>query len=219
MSFPLSWERIEFGLRYLLGRTPWDTETTPPELVELVEQQRASPGRAIDLGCGTGTNTIYLAQHGWQAVGVDFSGLAIWRARWKARRARVNCRFYHADVTDLSFLDAPFDLALDIGCLHGLARDAWEAYAAGVVRLVQPGGLYLLYAFLPRETTPARGISPGELSGLLTGAFAVKRREGGADPGGPTSAWYWLRRVESGRQQPVRVSIPQEHASCRRDWN
>ncbi|TEU17501.1 MAG: methyltransferase domain-containing protein, partial [Anaerolineales bacterium] len=65
-----------FDLRYLLGRPPWDTEVTPPEVVELIEGEGLSPGRALDLGCGTGTNCIYLVRHGWEVVGVDFSLLA-----------------------------------------------------------------------------------------------------------------------------------------------
>jgi SAM-dependent methyltransferase len=197
-----------FDLQYLLGRARWDTGVTPPEVVELVERGDLAPGRALDLGCGTGTNCLYLARHGWEAVGVDFSALAIRRARRKARRARANCRFHRADVTDLAFLAGPltldvssalragpFDLALDIGCLHGVPPERWERYASGVARLVRPGGLYMLYAFLPRpDRSPARGVSPDQIRRLFTPAFVVERQEGGDDPTGPSSAWYWLRR-------------------------
>jgi SAM-dependent methyltransferase len=139
-----------FDLQYLLGRARWDTGVTPPEVVELIERGDLPPGRALDLGCGTGTNCIYLARHGWEAVGVDFSALAIRQARRKAHRAGVDCRFYQADVTDLAFLAGPFDLALDIGCLHSVPPEGREQYASGLARLVRPGGLYLLYAFTPR---------------------------------------------------------------------
>lgn len=185
-----------FDLRYLLGRPPWDTEVTPPELVELVEGEDFSPGRALDLGCGTGTNCIYLARHGWEVVGVDFSLLAIRRARRKAHRARMDCQFYRDDVTDLAFLADPFDLALDIGCLHSLRPERWGRYAAEVARLVRPGGLYLLYAFIPRsdQSTP-RGVAPEKVRSLFAPAFAVEREERGEDPSGPRSAWYWLRRL------------------------
>jgi cyclopropane fatty-acyl-phospholipid synthase-like methyltransferase len=185
-----------FDLRYLLGRPPWDTAVTPPELVELVEGGGLPPGRALDLGCGTGTNCIYLARHGWEVVGVDFSILAIRRARRKARWAGVDCRFYRGDVTDLVFLTDPFDLALDIGCLHSLPSEGWERYAAGVARLVLPGGLCLLYAFTSRPDRPTpRGVAPEEVRSLFTPAFAVEREERGEDPSGLRSAWYWLRRL------------------------
>lgn len=191
----MSLKRWLFDLRYLRGRAPWDTGVTPPEVVHLVEHRRIPPGRALDLGCGTGTNSIYLAQHGWEVVGVDFSGVAILRARRRARRAGVDVRFYHADVTDLSFLHGRFDLALDIGCLHGVPPDRRKGYAEGLVRLIRPGGFYLLYAFCPRQDRPVpRGIAPDEIRSLLEPAFTIERVDLGEDPSGPRAAWYWMRR-------------------------
>ena len=192
----MGYRNWSFDLHYLLGRPPWDTEVTPPEVVELVEGEGLAPGRALDLGCGTGTNCIYLARHGWEVVGVDFSVLAICRARRKARWAGVDCQFYREDVTDLAFLADPFDLALDIGCLHSLPPEDWERYAAEVAWLVRPGGLYLLYAFAPRpDHSATRGVAPEEVRSLFAPAFAVEREERGEDPTGPRSAWYWLRRL------------------------
>ena len=191
----MSLRRWFFDLRYLRGHAPWDTGVTPPEVVELIEGEHLPPGRALDLGCGTGTNSIYLARHGWEVVGVDFSAVAIRRARRRARRAGVDVRFYRADVTDLSFLDGPFDLALDIGCLHGVPPERWERYAEGLARLVRPGGVYLLYAFAPRPERPVpQGIAPEEVRDIFAPAFAVEREAVGEDPNGPTAAGYWLRR-------------------------
>lgn len=184
-----------FEISYLRGHPPWDTGITPPEIVELVEREGIAPGRALDLGCGTGTNSLYLARHGWEVVGVDFSAMAIFRARRRARRAGLSVRFYRADVTNLRFLSDPFDLALDIGCLHGLPPEGRERYAAEVRRLVRPGGLYLLYAFIPSPRRP-RGIPPEEVHSLFGPAFIVERQEMGTDPSGPSSAWYRMRRSE-----------------------
>lgn len=184
-----------FDLQYVLCRTPWDTQITPPEVVEFIEGGHAPVGRALDLGCGTGTNCVYLAQHGWRVVGVDFSAVAICQARRRARRAEVDCQFHRADVTDLSFLEDSFDFVLDIGCLHSVLSEGWRRYAAEAARLVRPGGLYMLYAFAPHPDRPGpRGISPGEVRDLFGSAFVVERQEGGDDPTGPSSAWYWLRR-------------------------
>jgi cyclopropane fatty-acyl-phospholipid synthase-like methyltransferase len=135
-------------------------------------------------------------------MGVDFSALAIRWARRKARRVGVRCRFYRADVTDLSFLQGPFDVALDIGCLHSVPAEGWERYAAGLARLVRPGGLYMLYAFThrPGQSSP-RGVTPAEVRRLFA-AFTVERQEGGDDPTGPRSAWYWLRRLAAGAASP-----------------
>jgi len=115
--------RLFFELRYLIGRAPWDTGITPPEVVELIEGATPlAPGRALDLGCGTGTNALYLRRHGWTVVGVDFSDLAIEAAAEKA--AGVDgVRFVRGDVTRLEDLgiEASFDLVLDIGCFHSVS--------------------------------------------------------------------------------------------------
>lgn len=181
-----------FESRYLLGRAPWDTRITPPEIVEQVKG--SPPGRALDLGCGTSTTSIYLARRGWEVVGVDFSILAIRQARRRARQAGVTVRSYRADVTDLHFLPAPFDFVLDVGCLHGLPPEGREHYTAEVRRLTRPGSLYMLYAFLSRPER-RRGISPEEVQRLFGPNFTVERQEGSTDPSGPQVVWYRLRRT------------------------
>jgi SAM-dependent methyltransferase len=139
--------RVLFSLWYWLpGRRRWDTGVTPPELERFVGSH--PPGRALDLGCGTGTNAVYLARHGWSAVGVDFAGRAIAKASRRARDAKVACTFLVGDVTRLE-VAGPFDLALDIGCLHSIAVAGRAAYAAGLARVVRAGGTFLLYAFAP----------------------------------------------------------------------
>jgi len=62
--------RINFNLWYF-RRPPWDRGISPPELFDFISKHPA--GRAIDLGCGTATNVITLAQNGWQVTGIDFA--------------------------------------------------------------------------------------------------------------------------------------------------
>jgi SAM-dependent methyltransferase len=191
----LNLKRLSFELNYLLDRAPWDTEETPPEVIEWVERDNVVPGRALDLGCGTGTNTVYLAQNGWDAVGVDFSLMAIRQARRRAHREEAACQFYPADVTALDFLMRPFDLVLDVGCLHSLSIEERERYAAGIKRLTRPGGTYMLYAFIPREDdASARGITPQAVRRLFSPQLRIEKQVLGQDPNGPRSAWYWLSR-------------------------
>jgi SAM-dependent methyltransferase len=159
---------------------------TPPELERFVGSH--PPGRALDLGCGTGTNVVYLARHGWEAVGVDFAGRAIARARRRARAAGVVGAFVVGDVTRLA-LTGPFDLALDIGCLHSIATSGRAGYAAGLARVVRPGGTYLLYAFAPGG--PAVGLTADDVRATFADAFDVVSIEEGK---GRPSAWYTLTR-------------------------
>lgn len=170
---------------------------TPPELVAFVEDGAArAPGRALDLGCGTGTNALYLAAHGWEAVGADFSPTAISRARARAAHAPDGRRatFFVADVTRLPDLGAPFQLVLDIGCLHSIPPAARESYARGVAHALRDGGTYLLYAFCPPD---AYGIARDEVAGLFAPALALDSFVAGT---GRPSAWY--RFSTAGRSAP-----------------
>src|SRR5437868_10639165 len=88
---------------YRLGLTPWDSGIPPPELIEVIEGARHLPtGRALDLGCGTGTTTIYMATNGWQAIGVDFVPAAIRAARAKAVATRLAVAFLDRKSTRLN---------------------------------------------------------------------------------------------------------------------
>lgn len=114
---------VFFRAAYLLGFKPWDSGVPPPKLVAAVEgPERVTPGKALDLGCGTGTNCVYLAQHGWQATGVDFVPRAIAMARWKAEAAAVSPRLVVGDVTRLGSLGigTGYGLLLDLGCFHSI---------------------------------------------------------------------------------------------------
>jgi SAM-dependent methyltransferase len=159
----------------------------PPELERFVASH--PPGRALDLGCGTGTNVVYLARHGWTAVGVDFVGRAIAKARRRARSAGVSCTFLVADVTRLDVAGS-FDLALDLGCLHSIPVAGRAGYASGLARLVRSGGTYLLYAFAP-GAGPAFGLSPDDVRATFADAFEIVSVEEGK---GIPSAWYTLVR-------------------------
>ncbi|MCJ8500082.1 class I SAM-dependent methyltransferase [Desulfatitalea alkaliphila] len=179
-----------FLWRYLRGRTPWDTRITPPEVMAFLET--APPGRALDLGCGTGTNAMTMARRGWHVTGIDFAPQAIWTARRRASRVKPAIDFRIGDVTDLQGVRGPFDYALDIGCLHALTTSQQNRYAAGLPALLRPGAKYMLYAWLPRRWRgKQRGIAMERVHVLFDDAFETRRRVIGEEGGTPT-AWYWF---------------------------
>jgi cyclopropane fatty-acyl-phospholipid synthase-like methyltransferase len=205
-----SYER--FLERYQDERIPWDDPLPPPELIELA--QRLPPGRALDLGCGFGRAAIYLALRGWSADGVDFVAQAIDEARRRAEAARVapRAKFYHSSVTDLRFLQPPYDLAIDIGCMHSFDEDELRAYAGELHRLLIPGGYFLLFAHAHQdswveidpvtgeETQRSHGIPEASILELFADGFVLERVERGSTqvedrPPWP-SAWFWFRRQE-----------------------
>jgi SAM-dependent methyltransferase len=183
---------------YLLGFKPWDSGVSPPELIEVVEGSEAlPPGRALDLGCGTGTNSIYMGRHGWEVTGVDFVGRPIAQARRKAAGAGVSPNFIRGDVTRLDELGvgSGYGLLLDLGCLHGIPEDRRDAYARSITEAAAPGATYMLFAFLPSDRSfLPRGVDTDELMGRLGGGWElVWSRE---STGRFRATWYRLRRRE-----------------------
>lgn len=181
--------RLWFMTAYAFTKPRWDTGITPPEVIEVIEKQKLSAGRALDLGCGTGTNSIYLAQHGWQVVGVDYIAQAVETAKQKAAAAGVKADFFQGDVTHLDFLEPPFDYALDLGCFHSLTANQRPAYVIGLNRLLRPGALFMCYAFKPEA--PVGGIAIADMQALLNPSFSTVKIEHGT---GTPSAWYTFAR-------------------------
>jgi SAM-dependent methyltransferase len=126
------------------------------DLVELVEgPSPPPPGRALDIGCGTGTDSIYLAQHGWAVTGVDMvpRGLAI--AHRRADEAGVSLRFVEGDVTRLSDFGVGegYTLLVDFGCFHTIPPDRRDAYVESVSKVAAPGSTFLLSALPARPAS------------------------------------------------------------------
>lgn len=187
--------RVFFRLQYSFNDPPWDTGISPPELMEFL--QTHEPGRALDLGCGTGTNAVTLAEHGWQVVGVDFVRPAIRSARRKARRAEVReqTAFYRQDVLALDNLSRPFQLILDIGCFHSLGGEEVGKYAQNLHRLLDAGGTFLLYAHLKTDGGVRHGASEADLTRVTRGLQKVYREDGTEGGSRPSS---WLHYVKPG---------------------
>jgi SAM-dependent methyltransferase len=192
-------ERLKFGLLYRVGYAPWDGHELPARLIELVEGQGALPkGKAIDLGCGTGDSSIYLAKHGWDVVGVDFVERALKTAQAKGDAARITVRWLRADVTRLRAAGAGsgFGLLVDNGCLHLLSDEARHGYAIEVAAIAAARATLIVTGFLPGRRGPGpRGIDRAEIERRFGARWEVA-----AD--GPTSwvsrsgerlHWYELR--------------------------
>jgi SAM-dependent methyltransferase len=184
--------RIAFNLCYF-RRPPWDSGVTPPELLNFLKDRPM--GRAIDLGCGTGTNVITLARFGWQVTGVDFASRAIDQARKKVKKAGVNADLRVGDVTCLDGIGGPFSFALDLGCFHGLAGKEKGAYLRQIDRILAPGGTWFMYAFLrpPGDSSPP-GLSPVDLE-RISARFVLRSRLDGFERGSRPSAYFIFEKL------------------------
>jgi cyclopropane fatty-acyl-phospholipid synthase-like methyltransferase len=186
--------------RYQERNLPWDLPLPPPEILALAEE--LPPGRALDLGCGVGRTAIHLAASGWSVDGVDFVPEAIQMAKERVALAGVGeqVRLFHASVTAMPFLEGPYDLAVDIGCMHALEGEELRAYAREVARLVGPGGRYVLFAHLRERADDAVPVSIPRpiLLGLFADTFQIEQLVEGSTEVAENrwaSAWIYLRRL------------------------
>ena len=155
-----------FRVFYRLGFVPWDGHPLAASLRDLVEGDNPLPtGKALDLGCGTGDNAIYLAKHGWQVTGVDFVAKAVDKARAKAEAGKIPVTFERADATRLSSesVGSNFDLIVDNGCLHGMSPEDRDAYVREVAAVARPQARLLLVEFVPGSSLGVPGIDPDEV--------------------------------------------------------
>lgn len=138
--------KMFYEVVYRYFRAPWDIGARS-ELVSLVESGRLKAGSAIDLGCGTGANAIYLAQQGFEVTGVDYAEAAIEKAQERAEAAGVQVNFLVDDLTDLRHVAGQFDFLLDYGVLDDLRLPQREPYIQNMLPLTHPGSRYLLWGF------------------------------------------------------------------------
>lgn len=140
--FESFWDRAYRDGSYL---EHWEAPAVPRELVALVASGAARAGAtALDVGCGSGLEAVYLARAGLSVIGVDSSRPGLELARERARAAGVELDLRHGSALALPVESASIDLALDRGCLHGIDREDRPAYAAEITRVLRPGGRFLL---------------------------------------------------------------------------
>jgi cyclopropane fatty-acyl-phospholipid synthase-like methyltransferase len=191
--------QLLYRLIYWLGMTHWEAGETPQEVREAFLYGGIPPGAALDLGCGTGTNAIYMAMQGRQVIGLDFVPEAIRKARRKAQQAGAgeSARFEVADVTRLDEMELPqCGFALDMGCFHGLSTDGQRGYVAGLVKALVPGGRYMLYTLNPRkEAGFTFGMKAEDVQAVFSPWFTIERvaRRGSRSRG---STWFWMVRKD-----------------------
>lgn len=188
MTAPTS--SAEFDRAYRAPLTAWGDVRIPEEVKALAGA--GSPRRSLELGCGVGRISRYLAGRGLEAVAIDFSPVAIDKARERASRDAAQPTYLVGDVTRLDAVQGPFDIALDVGCFHCLTPDQQRGYVSEIDRLLAPGGTHLIWAL---DATPSDlRLSPAAMKDIfgprleLREARASRRRIA-------ASHWYWLTRA------------------------
>lgn len=159
--------------RYAAGQTPWDSGIPCSELVKALEDRTVKPSHALDLGCGTGTNAIYLAQKGFDVTAVDISQVAIERAREKADAAGVSVLFMLAKLPGIFLPGKVFDFVFDRGCFHTIKNEERLRYTEMLKGLTRERSLYLMLcgnAKEPRSPGPPT-LTEDEIRETFSGLF------------------------------------------------
>ncbi|HUI38118.1 MAG TPA: class I SAM-dependent methyltransferase, partial [Thermoplasmata archaeon] len=199
-----SWRRTYSENSY--RSLPWFSPRASAWVRRGVEAGWIRPGsRVLDLGCGAGTNAIYLARSGFRTCGIDLAPGAIDAGRARARRAGLSIEFRVGDALQLPYERGTFGGLTDIGCFHTLPRALRPAYARELSRVLRPGGRYLL-SWVAREHTEERGPphrpSVEEVAGAFEREFQFRQVE--FLPETPSSIMAYGAVLERRRQpQPL----------------
>jgi SAM-dependent methyltransferase len=181
--------QIPYPLMYRLGFAPWERRPVTWTWQRMTDGPAVlPPGRALDVGCGTGRDAVYLAKRGWRVTAVDIAGNAIAKARQRAADEGVDVQWVVGDVSALGGLglDPGYTLVYDFGCLQGLPDSARAGAAAGMTKLAAPGAALVLSAFAPsRRVLFPRGMGEEEISGCFGAGWELIEVEPVTDPAAP----------------------------------
>lgn len=160
---------------------PFFKNAPDENLVSYYERDLIRLGKAMDLGCGPGRNSIFLAKQGFDVIGYDISNVAIQWARERANESKLNVEFECKSVFEIDDNDQ-FDLVYDSGCLHHLLPHRRIQYLNMIYRSLKPGGLFGITCFRPGfgdQGGPVREMSDWEVyeEGTMNGGLAFSEEK------------------------------------------
>jgi len=167
----------------------WTDNRIPTELKEIVKVH--NPKTSLELGCGIGIFASFMASQGIKATGVDFSSVAIEKAKKRVTNNTFKPEYIVGDVTNLDISNNLFDVSYDVGCFHCLNEEGQQKYVSEIHRLLKPGAVHLIWAL---DSSPSgMKLNPkyieqtfGEHFKLEQSKFSRRRIA--------SSHWYWLVR-------------------------
>jgi len=149
---------MNFQEKYEKGQTGWEINRVDFNLVDVVTNTPIHPCSVLDIGCGTGNNTIWLQGQGFNVTGIDSSEFAVRAAEEKSTKAGIKCAFHLLDFFKDSLPNAPFDFAFDRGCFHHPQQSGnFQPFAENVFNNLKKGGLWLTLSGNCDETRDTPG--------------------------------------------------------------
>jgi SAM-dependent methyltransferase len=180
---------LPYRLFYRLGVAPWERRPVAPVWQRIVDgSEGLAPGRALDVGCGSGRDAVHLAKHGWKVTGVDGVEEALAKARQRAAEEGVEVQWIAGDVSNLGTLglEPGYTLLYDFGCIHGLDDSARASALTGLTELAAPDATLIILAFKrARRMILPQGMDREELIRLLGDTWELVSVESATDPSTP----------------------------------
>ncbi len=191
---------------YASGQPPWDTGQPDPLLVEFVAAHSVKPCPTLEIGAGTGTNAIWMAERGFDVLGIDLAPLAVQQAKAKLDGRNLRCRFQTRDFLAASVPAGPFQFVFDRGCFHVFdAASDRQRFAEQVAAELAPGGLWLSLIGStegpPREVGPPRR-SAREVILAIEPVLEIVELRSAEFISHHTNAWFCLSRRRMMPAQP-----------------
>jgi ubiquinone/menaquinone biosynthesis C-methylase UbiE len=159
------------------AQLPWELGEPRKQLIGAVEGGWVRRGKALDICCGLGTNTVYLAKKGFQVKGIDISQTAVEGAKEKAGKAGVNIDFRVGSAVRLPYPANEFVFVFDMGCFHHILPRDRDAYLEGVRRVLKRGGKYLGICFSRRNGPAWNHFTEEELKRIFSPYFGIEKIE------------------------------------------
>ena len=192
-------KKISFQERYENGQTPWEINRVDSNLVIMITEAGIKPCKVLDIGCGTGDNSIWLAEQGFEVSGCDASRLAIEAAMEKSGRAWVECSFFEADFLREKSSTSLYSLLFDRGCFHCFDEpDQRLQFVKNCSSLLKEDGLWISLIGNSDEERQKHGppqMSASEITAVVEPYFEILMLESGifdSDLETPPRAWLCL---------------------------
>lgn len=160
--------------RYPASRLPWELGRPRSVLVDLVESGTLSGQTALDLSCGAGSNTLYLARTGFSVTGMDISLEAVKYTSRRARKEKLKVSLVACDFAQMPFAAGVFDLVLDFGCFHHVRMENRKNFIDDIARILSDGGFYQMTCFSYRNGPSWNHFAEHQVRDYFSGAFSVE---------------------------------------------
>ena len=152
---------------------PWETGRAEPDLAELIKQGVVDEGRVLDICCGLGTQTIYMAKQGFEVYGIDISSTAVKLAQERCSEEGVACHLTQGDASDLKYPDGFFTFVFDRGRFHSMSPERLETYIRGIHRVLKDGGKYYMKCFSSRNGNWVNSFTEQDIRNYFSPLFKI----------------------------------------------